>query len=252
MGFFSIISALRTLLVFLPAAASLQLPRAKPPAFFLAGDSTTAVVGGWGRGLLNPLIEPAWGINFGLSGATTESFKARGYWGNLTEHVRRYAATNDAYVTISFGHNDQKADSGVSFELYQQNLIDFANEVKSLGGSPLLVSSLTRRVFPRDQPHNATDSLHAQRLAALHAADVTNSTVVDLNAASLAYVDAIGRDASWEYNYSGDDYTHLNPYGEVVFGRMVADLIVRAKPVLEMWIAPNETLSYALWNNLPA
>ncbi|KAI1361500.1 carbohydrate esterase family 12 protein [Xylaria arbuscula] len=246
------------------AAASLPLPppsprysaphRAKEPAFFLAGDSTTAVDGGWGNGLLAPLIEPAWGINFGLSGATTESFQARGYWANVTSHVKEYAKAYDVYVTISFGHNDQKADSGVTFDVYQQNLIKFANEVKSLGGSPLLVSSLTRRVFPSNDLHNATDSLHDQRLAAIYAAQATNSTIIDLNAASLAYVDAIGRDASWAYNWGDDktDTTHLNPWGEVVFGRMVADLIIRARPALERWITPNETLSYALWHDLPA
>ncbi len=117
----------------------------------------------------------------------------------------------------------------------------------------LLVSSLTRRVFP-DDPHNATDSLHNERLAAIQAAEATGSIIIDLNAASLAYIDAIGRDAAWAYNWGDDraDMTHLNPYGEVVFGRMVADLIIRAKPDLKRWIAPNETLSYAIWNNLPA
>ncbi|KAI0466023.1 SGNH hydrolase-type esterase domain-containing protein [Xylaria cf. heliscus] len=227
--------------------------RAKAPAFFLAGDSTTAVDGGWGNGLLAPLIEPAWGLNVGLSGATTKSFVARGNWANVTTHLKENADAFDCYVTISFGHNDQKEGSGVTFEEYQQNLINFANEVKALGGTALLVSSLTRRVFPND-PHNATDSLHDQRLAAIAAASATGSPLVDLNAASLAYVDAIGRDASWAYNWGDDrkDTTHLNPWGEVVFGRMVADLIIRARPDLGLWITPNETLSDAIWNNQPA
>lgn len=85
----------------LPSPSQRHAPRAKEPAFFLAGDSTTAIDGGWGNGLLAPLIEPAWGINFGLSGATTESFKARGYWGNVTAHVKEYAKAWDVYVTIS-------------------------------------------------------------------------------------------------------------------------------------------------------
>ncbi|KAI1748425.1 SGNH hydrolase-type esterase domain-containing protein [Xylaria castorea] len=227
--------------------------RARTPAFFLAGDSTTAVDGGWGNGLLAPLVAPAWGLNVGLSGATTKSFVARGNWKNVTTHLRENADAYDCYVTISFGHNDQKEGSGVTFEEYQQNLINFANEVKSLGGTALLVSSLTRRVFP-DDPHNATDSLHDQRLAAIEAAEATGSTIIDLNAASLAYVDAIGRDASWAYNWGDDrkDMTHLNPWGEAVFGRMVADLIIRAKPDLDRWITPNETLSNAIWNNQPA
>jgi hypothetical protein len=73
----------------------------KPPAFFLAGDSTTAVDGGWGDGLLAPLISPAWGVNIGKSGATTVSFEAGGYWTNVTDHVRDYAKEYDVYVTIS-------------------------------------------------------------------------------------------------------------------------------------------------------
>ncbi|KAI8631906.1 carbohydrate esterase family 12 protein [Xylariaceae sp. FL1651] len=225
----------------------------KAPAFFLAGDSTTARDGGWGDGLLAPLISPAWGVNIGQSGATTVSYIAGGNWTNITAHLKDYAATYDCYVTISFGHNDQKPENNVSFDVYQQNLINFANEVNSLGGKALLVSSLTRRVFPND-PHNATDSLHNERLAAIAAAEATNSTIIDLNAASLAYVDAIGRDASWVYNWGPNrtDMTHLNDYGTVVFGRMVADLIIRELPDLECWITPNETLSYAIWNNLPA
>ncbi|KAI1109875.1 SGNH hydrolase-type esterase domain-containing protein [Nemania sp. NC0429] len=238
----------------IPADRGPEHKHGKPPAFFLAGDSTTAVDGGWGNGLLAPLIEPAWGVNFGLSGATTASFVAAGRWANVTEHLREYAKAHDCYVTISFGHNDQKPENNVPFDVYQQNLINFANEVKSLGGKALLVSSLTRRVFPSSSPHNATDSLHNERLAAIEAAGATGSTLIDLNAASLAYVDAIGRDAAWAYNWGDDrkDMTHLNPYGEVVFGRMVADLIIRARPELRRYIAPNETLSHAIWNNLPA
>ncbi|KAI0444332.1 SGNH hydrolase-type esterase domain-containing protein [Xylaria telfairii] len=238
---------------FLVVVGAASIRREKPPAFFLAGDSTTALDGGWGNGLLAPLVGPGWGLNVGLSGATTKSFVARGNWANVTAHAKENADAYDCYVTISFGHNDQKEGSGVTFAEYQQNLIAFANEVKSLGGTALLVSSLTRRVFPSD-PHNATDSLHEQRLAAIAAAKATGSPIIDLNAASLAYVDAIGRDAAWAYNWGDDrkDTTHLNPWGEVVFGRMVADLIVRARPDLGRWISPNETLSNAIWNNLPA
>jgi lysophospholipase L1-like esterase len=94
--------------------------------------------------------------------------------------------------------------------------------------------------------------LHEERLAAIKAAEVTNSTIIDLNAASLAYVNAIGRDASWVYNWGPTDYTHLNPKGEVVFGRMVADLIIKAHPALKRWIKADEELSYAIAHNLPA
>lgn len=40
-----------------------------------------------------------------------------------------------------------------------------------------------------------------------------------------------------------DDRTHLNDWGSVVFGRMLADLLLEKVDGLESWIAPNETLS---------
>jgi hypothetical protein len=103
MGF----SWIKTSAAFLAATAATTVtaiphrPAHKPPAFFLAGDSTTAVNGGWGNGLLAPLIEPAWGVNIGQSGATTVSFIAAGNWTNITSHLRQYSKTYDCYVTIS-------------------------------------------------------------------------------------------------------------------------------------------------------
>lgn len=84
------------------AAPSTKLSaRANPPAFVLAGDSTTAIDGGWGNGLLATLIEPATGLNVGMSGATTASFVASGKWQTVTDQVKEYAADHDVYVTIS-------------------------------------------------------------------------------------------------------------------------------------------------------
>jgi lysophospholipase L1-like esterase len=86
---------------------------ALPPAFILAGDSTTAIQiavngGGWGNGFLSFLRNGAWGINKGHNGATTVSYVAGGDWTNVTAYVvQKKAAGFDPYVTISFGHNDQ-------------------------------------------------------------------------------------------------------------------------------------------------
>lgn len=98
------------------------------------------------------------------------------------------------------------------------------------------------------------DSLHDQRLAAVEAAEQTGSTIIDLNAASIKYVTAIGKTAAYEYNWGDDkkDTTHLNPWGEVVFGRMMADLIVDALPSLESHFTANETMSQRIANGQPA
>jgi lysophospholipase L1-like esterase len=92
---------------FLAVAASPVSRQAKQPAFFLAGDSTTAVNGGWGDGFLATLRNGAIGQNDGDSGASTASFVAEGRWGRVLDLVKKNQAKYDCYVTIQFGHNDQ-------------------------------------------------------------------------------------------------------------------------------------------------
>lgn len=85
----------------------------KPPAFILAGDSTTAIQsaggGGWGNGFLSFLrAPPAWGVNKGHNGATTVSFVQGGDWANVTRLIdEKNAEGYQVWVTVQFGHNDQ-------------------------------------------------------------------------------------------------------------------------------------------------
>lgn len=83
----------------------------KPAAFFLAGDSTTAVQsssgGGWGTGFLSTLKPPAYGVNKGHNGATTASFVQGGDWAEVLDLVRNATGRYEVFVTVQFGHNDQ-------------------------------------------------------------------------------------------------------------------------------------------------
>jgi hypothetical protein len=94
-------------LVFVTAAAAspcCETKNDKPPAFFLAGDSTTAVQasngGGWGNGFLSFLRSPAWGVNYGHNGATTVSFVEGGDWARVLSSVRNKTENYSCYVTI--------------------------------------------------------------------------------------------------------------------------------------------------------
>lgn len=95
----------------LPFFASLVAAAPKPsqreslaPAFFLAGDSTTAIQsengGGWGTGFLSTLTNSAKGTNFGVNGATTVSYLAEGHWSSVLAELSSNADTFDCYVTI--------------------------------------------------------------------------------------------------------------------------------------------------------
>jgi lysophospholipase L1-like esterase len=107
---------------------------AKPPRLFLIGDSTVAVDGGWGDGLLSYLKAPAEGDNRGVSGSTTVSWKSSGRWDTLIRDVA--AAKNDfePVVTIQFGHNDQKV---MQLDEFHSNLVSIGSDIKQAGGTPV-------------------------------------------------------------------------------------------------------------------
>jgi hypothetical protein len=114
----------------------------KPAYFLLAGDSTTATQsvggGGWGDGFLNFTLKAgSSGRNYGHNGATTKSFREGGDWDHLMTEAKTKTTNYTVYVTIQFGHNDQKATSGVNLTQYSDNLIAFAREVSSIGAIPV-------------------------------------------------------------------------------------------------------------------
>ncbi|EUC49614.1 carbohydrate esterase family 12 protein [Bipolaris oryzae ATCC 44560] len=242
-----------TLLSLLPlslaAPSSLHDAAAKPIYWLLAGDSTTATNGGWGDAFLSKTVAPgSSGKNYGHSGATTASFRAGGDWGRVIKDISTYKQDYRVYVTIQFGHNDQKETSGVSPTQYRTNLATFASEVMTSGATPILVTPLTRRTF-NTTTNRVIENLAAETALTIDVATSSNLHFIDLNKASTAYVNAIGQAGADTYNWVGNgstarDRTHLNPWGEVVFGRVVSDLLVeKYAGEFGQWTVRNETLS---------
>jgi len=242
-----------TLLSLLPLAlaapAVLHRQATKPIYWLLAGDSTTATNGGWGDAFLSTTVaDGSSGHNYGHSGATTRSFRAGGDWANVTRDIGTYKEDYRVYVTIQFGHNDQKPTSGVSLTDYRTNLATFASEVTQAGATPILLSPLTRRTF-NTTTNRVIENLSNETAITLDVAEANDLHVIDLNKASTAYVNAIGQKGADTYNWgengtTGNDRTHLNPWGEVVFARMVSDLLVeKYEEEFGDWTVGNETLS---------
>ncbi|KAG2421066.1 hypothetical protein HFD88_000682 [Aspergillus terreus] len=236
---YTIAIALGTILSHVQATPA---PRAaKAPYFILTGDSTVAVDGGWGNGFLSYVADPADGVNNGVSGATTVSYKAEGHWGEVLEAVGSTVGDYEPIVTMQFGHNDQKV---LSPDEYRGNLEAMANEIKEIGGTPMIITSLTRRTFDGDE---VVQNLAEWRVEAINAAKAVGVQYLDLNIASTDYVNAIGEENAASYDLSEGDRTHLNPSGEIVFGRMVADLMLEARPDFESYFVANEALSEKIW-----
>ncbi|PSN64743.1 SGNH hydrolase [Corynespora cassiicola Philippines] len=213
----------------------------KPIYWLLAGDSTTAPNGGWGDAFLSTTVVPgSSGHNYGHGGASTASFRAGGDWANIISDIRSNKDEYDVFVTIQFGHNDQKNTSGVSLAQYKTNLATFASEVNSAGGTPILVTPLTRRTFSGGK---VIQNLEIERTATIDVAKENCVKWIDLNLVSTNYVNAIGQVAADSYNWRSGDRTHLNAWGGIVFSRIVSDLIVEKYPKFIPFVSKNETLS---------
>ncbi|KAF5019528.1 hypothetical protein F66182_8470 [Fusarium sp. NRRL 66182] len=223
------------------AAQASAIPRAeKPPYFVLTGDSTVAVAGGWGDGFLSFLQKEADGVNPAKSGATTVSFRRGGLWDTAIKSVEDNKAKYTPYVTIQFGHNDQKGTSGISMDQFRTNLETMVDEVRNAGGIPILLTSLTRRRFSGGKVIENLVDVRAETIAASVA---TKATLIDLNDVSTKYVNAIGDANASNYDLPPNDKTHLNPTGEKVFGRMVVDLVLQKYEGLEKYFTPGGELS---------
>ena len=119
----------------------------------------------------------------------------------------------------------------------------------------ILITPLTRRQFSSE--HDVKQNLANERQATINAAQVTGTQYIDLNAASTAYVNAVGKANITQYNLVEGDNTHLNACGSTVFGRMVADLLLGHAPVLGgstpagsclgNWIRTDVALSQEIW-----
>ncbi|KAF2823160.1 SGNH hydrolase [Ophiobolus disseminans] len=226
----------------LAAPAAIVGRAVKPVYWLLAGDSTTATDGGWGDAFLSTTIaKGSSGHNWAKGGASTKSFRDGGYWKSVMNDIKKYKDTYRVYVTIQFGHNDQKTTSGVSLAQYTTNLGTMANEVATAGGIPILVTPLTRRTF---KDGKVNENLSNETAKTLEVAKKQSQHFIDLNKASTTYVNAIGSAAADKYNYASGDRTHVNPWGGVVFARIVSDLLVASYPeeFKEVTVA-NATLS---------
>jgi hypothetical protein len=125
------------------------------------------------------------------------------------------------------------------------NLIKFVDEVREIGATPILVTSLSRRRFSNNTG-KVTENLADVTAAAKEAASKSKAEIIDLNAASTRYLNSIGADNAATYNLNPTDFTHLNGEGSVVFGNLVATLIDEEISKLKKHVVPVKDIAAAL------
>jgi lysophospholipase L1-like esterase len=175
-----------------PAPAAPEIKPIHPSKIILIGDSTVAVQGGWGGSFCSEHVTSFVAcVNLARGGRSSSSYIAEGSWDNALAEARApgYVAT---WILIQFGHNDQPGKPGRSTDLateFPANLERYIKEARAVGAKPVLVSSLTRRMFKRGELQN---DLRPWAETTARVAEKLEVPYIDLNLASSQAVQAMG------------------------------------------------------------
>lgn len=199
----------------------------------LVGDSTVNAEGGWGKGFCNIVTPNVTCINDALNGRSSKSFIDEGAW------AKALADKGDYYL-IQFGHNDMKG-KGPARETdpettYAANIRRYIRDARAIGAVPVIITSLSRRNY---KDGHLVEDLNDYSAAARRVAAEQDVVLVDLNAISTKLLEGMTQEQADQFDATGHqderaenamsktDRTHLNPKGQALFGRMVADSLVR-------------------------
>ena len=201
----------------------------------LVGDSTVTDDSGWGSGFRKLVSDRVEVINTAANGRSSKSFIDEGRWSDAL-------ARRGQYYLIQFGHNDEpgkgperETDPGTT---YRQNMERYVDEVRALGATPILVTSLVRRIYNDDGTIRTTQTPYVDAVRAI--AKAKGVALLDLHAISREDAEHAGDEAWADLSPRDDkgavDRTHLNAKGSEVVGRMVADALRAAVPALAPYL----------------
>ena len=206
-------------------------PTSAPIRIVLGGDSTVTDDSGWGAGFKRLVADNVEVINTAANGRSSKSFVDEGRWADAL-------AKRGHYYLIQFGHNDEPG-KGPERETdpkttYRANMIRYVDHVRAHGATPVLVTSLVRRLYKDDGTIRTTQTPYVEAVRAIAAEK--RVPLVDLHAISLADAENAGDDVWADLSPRDEngqvDRTHLNAKGSDVVGRMVVEALAAALPEL--------------------
>jgi lysophospholipase L1-like esterase len=213
---------------------AMKIIKGGPVKIVLVGDSTTATEGGWGPGFCALMTPNVTCVDDALNGRSSKSFRDEGAW------AKALALKGDYYL-IQFGHNDQKPDAARHTDpdtTFTEQLEQYVADVEAIGAVPVIVTPLSRRTFVDGK---VKEDLNDYAAAARRVAADKGLTLIDLNAMSTKLLNTMTQAQADEFDMVGHadakaengaaklDRTHLNEKGKKVFGRMVADALIRTQ-----------------------
>jgi lysophospholipase L1-like esterase len=230
---------------------AMRIMEGGPAEIVLVGDSTVAIGGGWGPGFCADFTLKITCVDDALNGRSSKSFIDEGAWQKALDK-------KGDYYLIQFGHNDQKTIPSLHTDAdttFAANLHRYIADVRAIGAVPVLVTSLSRRTY---KDGVLVEDLTPYVEAAKKVAADEYITCIDLNQMSVAMLKRMTQEQADKFDKGVDsgtgkaaevqegstsqvaaalnsgapmvlDRTHLNPYGQKVFGRLVADAIVKTQ-----------------------
>ena len=176
--------------------------------------------------------------NWGDRGESARSFY-RKFWSKTKAEIKK-----GDYVLIQFGHNDQKS---VTTDVYREYLSRFICETRELGATPILVTSICRKLFEgtklsrlgridNGKAHGMDENNHTYDYP-YHMKKVADSLKVeclDLTTACKEYMESWGPEGCKQFFPSGGS-THTNELGARVNAQLVAQLMYKAN-ILKKYI----------------
>ncbi|MDE3105703.1 MAG: rhamnogalacturonan acetylesterase [Acidobacteriota bacterium] len=206
------------------------------PTVYLAGDSTVVDQDiepwtAWGQMLPRFFLPGVVVANHAESGETIKSFFAEQRFAKLLPLLQ----TGD-YLLLQFNHNDQKVNPttgvpAVTLQEYRRMVLQVVASVRAAGATPVLVTSMNRRVF--DAQGHITNTLGEYPDTLRSIAADEHVALIDLNAMSKTLFETLGPEATLHafMHYPANSFpnqpsaiaddTHFNGYGAYELARCV-------------------------------
>ena len=181
---------------------------------YLLGDSTCQTNGedtypqtGWGQLLQDYVTKDYKVINLAKNGRSTKSFIDEGLFDPCKKRLKK-----GDIVIIQFGHNDEKEDINRHtdpFTSYQDNLNYFIDVTLKKGATPILISSIYRRLFIKE--HKLVKNTHGLYPKAMKQVAKKRKVIfIDMNKITYLWLKKLGDSKSKQYFMNFDSNIYLN------------------------------------------
>jgi hypothetical protein len=123
------------------------------------------------------------------------------------------------YLFIQYGHNDMKSTAADALQSYHDNLGGVVDKARSLGGFPVLCTSVSRRTFAANG--RISNSFNGYPDAVRSVAREKTVPLIDLQQMTAAFYEALGEAGSHRAFATITEDTHHGDYGSYEVAKCV-------------------------------